>query len=185
MTSKASIRERMVARRNLVSRVLCEKLALQQRDHAINGLQFRGVIGAYRPTKREADPWPLLIDLHERKLTIALPCLGEHHSLIFRRWEPGDTLSTNRLGIEEPLPEAPELTPDMFILPLIAFDMKGHRLGYGGGYYDRLLAQPSYSSSRRIGYGYDFQKVECLPSEPYDVTLDYVVTETALYRFLE
>ncbi len=182
---KAALRRRMLARRDLVSLALREHHALQQRDYALDGLHFKGVVAGYRPIRREADPTPLLQVLADRGLTLALPCMEESRTLRFRVWHPGDPLRENRLGIEEPLMTAPEIMPDMFLLPLVAFDEEGRRLGYGGGDYDRLLADKAYERARRIGYAYEFQKADRLPSEPHDATLDYVVTEARLYRFLD
>jgi 5-formyltetrahydrofolate cyclo-ligase len=185
LSDKAALRERILARRDLVSLALQETFALQQRDHALDGLHFKGVVAGYAPIRREADPMPLLQVLADRGLTLALPCLKENRTLTFRTWHPGDVLRTNRLNIEEPLPNAQEVKPDMFLMPLVAFDEYGQRLGYGGGYYDRLLGEKTYERARRVGYGYEFQKVDRLPREAHDATLDYVVTEAKLYRFLD
>jgi 5-formyltetrahydrofolate cyclo-ligase len=184
-STKQALRERILARRDLVSLALREKNALQQRDFALEGLNFKGVIAGYRPVRREADPTPLLRELAERGLMLALPCVMEDRRLIFRQWQFGDPLREGAWKIEEPLKQAPVVKPDMILLPLVAFDPQGQRLGYGGGYYDRLLADPAYERARRVGYGYEFQKVERLPSEAHDARLDYVVTEAALYRFLD
>lgn len=183
--SKQALRERILDRRDLVSLALREKYALQQRDHALEGLSFKGIIAGYRPVRREADPAPLLRELAERGHTLALPCVLENQRLVFRQWQFGDPLREGAWKIEEPLKQAPQVTPDVVLLPVVAFDPQGQRLGYGGGYYDRLLADPVYERARRVGYAYEFQKVERLPSEAHDATLDYVVTEAALYRFLD
>lgn len=184
-SEKKALRERLLSRRDLVSLVLQEVHALKQREHALEGLNFKGIVAGYRPIRREADPTPLLKALAEKDIPLALPCITESRTLIFRAWHPGDPLRENALKIEEPMKEAPVVKPDIILLPLVAFDRSGQRLGYGGGYYDRTLALPEYERARRVGYGYEFQKVERLPSQPHDATLDYVVTEAALYRFLD
>ncbi|MBY0356168.1 MAG: 5-formyltetrahydrofolate cyclo-ligase [Rickettsiales bacterium] len=183
--TKAALRSHLLARRDLVSLALQENFALQQRDHALEALTFKGVVAGYRSIRREADPSPLMQVLYDRKIALALPCLLDDKKMMFRQWTPGDPLRLNALNIEEPLPQAPEVMPDMLIMPLVAFDLSGQRLGYGKGYYDRLFANPAYERARRIGYAYEFQKLERLPSEPHDATLDYVATEAAFYRFLD
>ena len=185
ISEKKALRERILSRRDLVSLVLQEMHALKQRELALEGLIFKGVIAAYRPIRREADPTPLMKALAEKDITLALPCITDERTLVFRLWQPGDPLRENALKIEEPLPQAPEMKPDMIILPVVAFDTQGTRLGYGGGYYDRTLADPAYERARRVGYAYEFQKAERLPKESHDATMDYVVTETSLYRFLD
>ena len=115
-----------------------------------------------------------------------LPCLEEDGRLRFAPWRPGDELVSNRFGIPEPsvLPNS-RLSPEsmaVILMPLLAFDAAGHRLGMGGGWYDRSLAfrHDTTAPPRLVGVGYGFQQVHALPSEPWDVPLDAVVTEAGL-----
>ncbi len=115
-----------------------------------------------------------------------LPCLEADGRLSFAPWRPGDALESNRFGIPEPaLAKSSRLAPQdmaVILMPMLAFDAAGHRLGMGGGWYDRSLAfrrsQPA--PPRLVGVGYGFQQVAELPFESWDVPLDAVVTETGL-----
>jgi 5-formyltetrahydrofolate cyclo-ligase len=107
--------------------------------------------------------------------------------LEFRRYRAGEQLQLNRYGIAEPSPgrevlAAPEL--DLIITPLVGFDRRGHRLGMGGGYYDRALRQSSNRSNKPllIGAAHSFQELEKVPTEAWDRRLQGVVTEQAYYR---
>lgn len=115
-----------------------------------------------------------------------LPCLEDDGRLRFAPWRPGDALESNRFGIPEPAlsPDARLAPEDMavILLPLLAFDDAGHRLGMGGGWYDRSLGfrHDRPAPPRLVGVGYRFQQVDALPAEAWDVPLDAVVTESGL-----
>lgn len=113
-----------------------------------------------------------------------LPCLVEGRRLQFAPWRLGEPLQQNRYGIPEPERTA-RLEPgelDVVLVPLVGFDARGHRLGAGGGYYDRSFAfrreHPTGSRPLLVGIGYDCQEVEALVAEPWDVAMDRVVTPT-------
>ncbi len=109
----------------------------------------------------------------------ALPSTGARGaSLTFRAWQPGDATVAGPFGIREPASHAELLDPDVLFVPLAAFDRRGHRIGSGGGYYDRTLAElRARKRVRAIGIAYSAQEVLFLPSEPHDQPLDLVVTE--------
>ena len=119
-----------------------------------------------------------------------LPCLTPENQLRFGPWRPGDPLVQNHYGIPEPdLAPTSQLAPpdlDIVLVPLLAFDRRGTRLGAGGGYYDRSFAflkdRTGPARPRLIGVGYDFQELDSLPAEAWDVPLDAVVTETRTLR---
>jgi len=108
-------------------------------------------------------------------------CVGD--SLIWHVSKPGDPLQTGAYGILEPLPTAPTLHPsevDLILVPAVACDYQGYRLGYGGGYYDRLLNSPQWSSKPTIGIVFDFAYLPQLPIDPWDQPLQAICTETGL-----
>lgn len=116
-----------------------------------------------------------------------LPVLGSGRTLVFREWRAGQPLSTNRFGIPEPS-EGPLIAADALavaLLPLLAFDSRGHRLGQGGGWYDRSFdvrertAQPPLL----IGVGYAWQQVEALDAAAWDVPLDAAATDAGILHF--
>jgi 5-formyltetrahydrofolate cyclo-ligase len=105
-------------------------------------------------------------------------------ALSFREWREGDALVDNHHGIAEPRADAETVTPDVVFVPLLAFDARGHRLGYGGGYYDRTLdALRAKGKILAIGVAYAGQEVAEILSEPHDHALDAVIAETGLRKF--
>jgi 5-formyltetrahydrofolate cyclo-ligase len=109
-------------------------------------------------------------------------CVGK--DLSWHRWQPDRPLVTGAYGILEPAPELPRLEPDrvdLMLVPAVAIDRGGYRLGYGGGYYDRLRADPVWGKIPTIGIVFDFANVDLLPIDPWDLKLDAVCTEAG-YR---
>ena len=138
------------------------------------------VVAGYRAVPPEMDPAPVMAALAERGHPLALPCTGPLGSvLLFRRWRPGDAMRKGALGIEEPLPAAESLMPAVALVPLLGFDRRGHRLGQGGGYYDRTLAAGTMLA---VGLAYAAQEVEVVPTEPWDRRLDWIITEREAIR---
>jgi len=139
-----------------------------------------GVLSGFQAIRDEVDVAPLLLALHRCGVALALPCvLGAETGLIFRRWRPGEALRQGAFGILEPSTEAPVVHPQLMLLPLLAFDRRGHRLGYGGGFFDRTLAirRPALA----VGVGFAAQEVADVPVDGHDVLLDLVLTEQGLF----
>jgi 5-formyltetrahydrofolate cyclo-ligase len=163
------------------------RLAL--RDRYLAAFQPRAgmVVSAFWPMPGELDLRPLLEALHARGCVCALPVVVSRHApLVFRTWEPGVALVTSRFGIAEPGAERPEARPEHALVPLLAFDDEGYRLGYGGGFYDRTLAALRADVAGpfvAIGVGLEAQRRPSLPREPFDQRLDWLVTEQAVIRF--
>jgi len=142
-------------------------------------------VGGYWPLEDEIDPRPLLERLAGEGLELSLPCLEECASpLVFRRWRPGDSLRPGAFGVMEPERSAEILRPDLLLVPLLAFDRAGYRLGFGGGYYDRTIAALASESQklRRVGLAFAGQEVDHVPREAHDAPLDLVVTEAGPIR---
>ncbi|MGI9408161.1 MAG: 5-formyltetrahydrofolate cyclo-ligase, partial [Hyphomicrobiaceae bacterium] len=109
--------------------------------------------------------------------TVLPTVLDDRPDLVFRRWKPGDPLATGAFGVEEPLPESPAIDPSTLIIPLLAFDRAGYRLGYGGGYYDRTIERLGKAGRiTTIGVAYDEQEVIHVPREAHDQKLDAIAT---------
>jgi 5-formyltetrahydrofolate cyclo-ligase len=136
-------------------------------------------VAGFWPMGPEIDIRPLLLALQGRGHRIALPVTPKRgNPLRFRQWQPGDVLARGPLGTSQPGAEAPDLTPDWLLVPLLAFDRAGRRLGYGGGYYDRTLA--SLPGATAIGVGYACQEVDEVPAGVDDAPLAAVATERGL-----
>lgn len=140
-------------------------------------------IGGYWPIGDEFDPRPLLLRLASQGVGLALPAITEPGTpLSFRSWQPGTPLRPGPLGTS--VPEGPDCTDAviMLLVPLLAFDRRGQRLGFGGGYYDRTLARlrrrPNFQYA--IGIGFAAQRVAQVPAGPTDAPLDAILTEQAL-----
>lgn len=136
---------------------------------------------AYFSFRQEPD----LKGLFELDKTWAFPrCVGK--SLSWHVWQPGETLKSGKYGILEPNSTAPPLDPataDLILVPTVACDRHGYRLGYGGGFYDRLLAQESGLKVTTIGIVFDFAAGVELLKDPWDMPLDFVCTETKLNKY--
>jgi 5-formyltetrahydrofolate cyclo-ligase len=139
---------------------------------------FRTVAG-YWPMRGEIDLRPLLLALADGGRDVALPIvIAPNRPLEFRRWRPGVALVTDRFGIAHPSPDAAALEPDVLLVPLLAFDRRHYRLGYGAGFYDRTLAAlRARKKVLAIGVAYSAQRVEEVPLDGWDEALDLVLTE--------
>jgi 5-formyltetrahydrofolate cyclo-ligase len=137
------------------------------------------VVSGFMPLNSEIDPLPLLARLAEAGAKLALPVVvAKGAPLIMRAWQFGAPLTVGAWGIREPLADALLVDPDIVIVPLLAFDRRGHRLGYGAGYYDlTLTALRAKKTIVAIGIGYAAQEVAEVPITPHDARLDLVLTE--------
>jgi 5-formyltetrahydrofolate cyclo-ligase len=141
------------------------------------------VVGGYWPIGTEMDVRPLLTALYERGHVCGLPVAHRGRPLTFHRWRPNDRLLRGRFDIQVPDHNTPTVDPDVFFVPMLAFDASGMRIGYGGGYYDRTVAAiRARKPLLAVGIAYAAQEVERVPSEKFDQRLDWVVTEVAARR---
>ena len=135
------------------------------------------IIGAYYPFNYEIDILKILKRLEQKNFTISLPKIKKNNQMNFYEWSSNEPLSINIFGIPEPLSNK-KIYPDILLVPLVAFDNRLNRLGYGGGFYDRYLSRIKNTKKiLTIGVGFSFQKIEKLPTNKYDMKLDYVITE--------
>lgn len=138
-------------------------------------------VGGYHAHWDEADPALLLARLVELGCAIALPrVVAKDAPLEFHHVPDGAVLAPGSFGIPEPLAHWPRAVPDVLLVPLLAFDGAGRRLGYGGGFYDRTLAALNVPA---IGIAYAGQEVPSLPAEPHDMALSAILTEQGLRHF--
>ena len=167
MTDKKSLRAEKLALRLQISPAMREDAALKAKDIFLRAVPLKGheIIAGYTPMKGEIDDLPLLCHLLDKGHRCVLPLVtGADEPLSFHAW--GDTSSL--------------LTPDVIITPLLAFDRDCHRLGFGGGHYDRTFAH--LKQGLKVGFAYDMQLTEKIPALAHDVKLDMVVTEKNVYK---
>jgi len=143
------------------------------------------IVSGFSPLKSEINPVPLMRAFADAGAGLALPVVaGRGKPLIMRAWSFGAPLVAGVWGIREPPPSAPEVFPDMLIVPLLAFDRTGHRIGYGAGYYDMTIARlRRVRSVTAIGIAYAAQEFADIPVTERDARLDFVLTERETLDF--
>lgn len=140
------------------------------------------IVASYLPMVDEADPGRLTAAAASQGHPVALPHVTDRQApMRFLRWSPGEPVETGRYGLRQPRADAPELSPDIILTPLVAFDRQGARLGQGAGYYDRAFA--AEPAALRIGVAWAMQQVEALPVDPWDISLHAVITEQGWIGF--
>jgi 5-formyltetrahydrofolate cyclo-ligase len=137
------------------------------------------VVAGFMPMKSEINPLPLMRKLSAAGARLALPVVaGQGKPLIMRTWAFGEPLIAGVWGIREPAPLAPAVAPDILIVPLLAFDRAGQRIGYGAGYYDLTIAAlRARQAVVAIGVAFAAQEIAAVPATPRDAPLDLVLTE--------
>jgi len=177
---KSELRRMAMARR--------EALPATDRIAAAQAIAARGlpvtaaagmVVSGYSPLKSEISPMPLLRRCADAGADLALPVvIGRGKPLVMRAWAFGAPLDSGVWGIRQPTAAAPEVFPDILIVPLLAFDRRGHRIGYGAGYYDMTLARlRAMKPVTAIGIAFAAQEIDLVPATPRDARLDFVLTE--------
>ena len=182
-TKRAMRREAAVRRRELtVPAGAPRRLIGNLRD--TGALRDGATVSGFWPIGSEIDLRPLLLALAARGHAVALPVVvGSDRPLVFRAWHEGDAMAEGPYGIREPLESAPEVTPQILLVPLLAFDRAGYRLGYSGGFYDRSLSVlRSRGDAVAIGAAWAAQEVPAVPHDTHDQPLDWMLTERECFR---
>jgi 5-formyltetrahydrofolate cyclo-ligase len=178
--AKSHLRSAMIARR--------DGLPANERSAAAEAIAARPfplviypgtIVSGFMPMRSEINPLPLMKMLADAGAQLALPVTGRRgQPLVIRAWRWGEPLAAGVWGIREPKPEAPQVDPDVVLVPLLAFDRAGARVGYGGGYYDLTLARlRARKPVMAVGVAYAIQEIEQVPTTPRDAVLDLVLTE--------
>ena len=186
-TEKSRLRTEAIARRDALPadrrQAAAEAIAAQPFPLPVRA---GTIVSGFMPLKSEVNPLPLMRKLTEQGARLALPVItGRGQPLVMREWTWGEPLVAGIWGIREPQPQARAVDPDIVLAPLLAFDRTGHRLGYGGGFYDRTLAMWRHDGAGpliAIGVGLEAQRRPSLPREPFDARLDWLLTEEGLRR---
>ncbi|HJS61442.1 MAG TPA: 5-formyltetrahydrofolate cyclo-ligase [Pseudolabrys sp.] len=185
---KAQLREQAFARR--------DALPADERAAAADAIATRAfpvtvttgmIVSGFSPMKTEINPLPLMRKAVQLGARLALPAIaGRGKPLIMRAYAFGDELARGQWGIREPKADAPEVTPDILIVPLAAFDRAGHRIGYGAGYYDMTInALRAKKKVIAMGIAFAAQEITFVPATERDARLDFVLTEREVIDFRE
>ena len=163
-----------------------ERLATNNLQHALERYPTEARISGYLPIGTELSPVAVMQSLSDKGRVICVPVVDKtDHPLRFRRWSPSARLVISTHGIPVPA-EGNWERPRILIVPLLAFDHVGFRLGYGGGYYDRTLESLRRGGpTTAIGLAYSRQQIERVPRETFDQPLDMVVTERGIVSFAD
>lgn len=180
LLTKAQLRDVARARR---AELLRDGFAAALAAHAGQLKIARGaIVAGYHAHRDEADPALLLEALTRAGAHVAFPRVtAKDAALEFHCVPDGEILRPGAFGIHEPLDHWPRVTPDILLVPLLAYDDRGYRLGYGGGYYDRTLA--ALPGARAVGVAYAGQRVDFLPHDAHDCRLHAILTENGLTEF--
>jgi 5-formyltetrahydrofolate cyclo-ligase len=181
---KAELRGEARARRRALWRAgrgAAERAAANLPPDVLAGI---GAASLYSPMRDELDCGPLVRRLGQAGVRILLPVVvGPAQPLEFREWTKAP-LVPDGAGVLAPPPAAASARPDLVVVPLLAWDARGHRLGYGGGYYDRTLAAlRAEGPVLAVGLAFEGQRMDDLPHEPHDQKLDAILTEIGYSRF--
>ena len=179
-TSKQQRRNEAIARR--------DALSLEERQGAGEAIAARGlpiampsgaIVSGFMPMRSEISPIPLMRTLEAAGAKLALPIVaGRGKPLIMRAWAFGDALETGVWNIPQPRANAPVVDPDILIVPLLAFDRRGQRIGYGAGYYDMTINRlRGIKAITAIGIAFAAQEIPTVPATERDARLDLVLTE--------
>ena len=186
--AKNALREYAVARRRLAQRRSGPGSGIRAADHFLANVPVAPgeIVSGYWPIREEFDVMPLLRRLSGAGYRCALPFVHrKRHALIFREWRPGTMMFEGPFRIPEPTEAAAVLTPTLLLVPLLAYDAEGFRLGYGGGYYDKVLGELRAAGEPvlAIGMGFSEQMVERVPHSEKDERMDWIVTEQGAMPF--
>ena len=139
------------------------------------------ILGGYFPVNFEADSFQLMKLLKQKKFKLSLPVVSSKFDMNFYLWNFNDPLNVNKYGIPEPQLKK-KVIPDILLVPMVAYDDKLNRLGYGGGYYDRFLKKHEKKNIIKIGLAFSYQEIKRLPTNSFDKKMDFILTEKKLYK---
>jgi len=178
--AKAELRRFATLRRDAAAAAVAgAAAAVAERFFAAVRVPPGAAVSGFWPMRSEIDPRPILTELGALGHPFCLPVVvGKGRPLVFRAWRPGDALVAGDFGTQVPDAGQPDVVPRVLLVPLLAFDRNGYRLGYGGGFYDRTLAMlRAAGPALAVGLAVAAQEVESVPHDAMDARLDGIVTE--------
>ncbi len=183
---KKQLRQEALARRDALPVVWRIEASLQMADIAASiPVEPGQIVSAFWPMRSEVDIRPLMFALREKGARLCLPAILDKTTIVFRELVRGAELVQMSYGTAGPPEDAEVLDPSLMLIPLAAFDARGHRIGYGAGYYDRAISRlhDKGLDPRMIGIAFDCQEVPLVPDEAHDVIIPEILTESGLRQF--
>lgn len=183
---KKELRGQALARRDALPVTWRIEASLQMAEVAATiAVQPSTVVSGFWPMRSEVDSRPLMFALRDKGARLCLPAILDKTTIVFRELVRGAELIEMSFGTAGPAEDAEVLDPQLMLIPLAAFDARGHRIGYGAGYYDRAIARlhDKGMKPRMIGVAFDCQEVPLVPDEPHDVIIPEILSESGLRRF--
>lgn len=184
---KKNLRKQALARRDALDEFWRIEASLEMAEMARDTIPIEHgtIVSGFWPMRSEVDVRPMMFALREHGARLCLPAILDKTTIVFRELVHGAPMVDMGFGTVGPHEEAQVLDPDVMLVPLAAFDARGHRIGYGAGYYDRAIAklQDKGKEPRLVGIAFDCQEVERVPDENHDVIIPEILTESGLRRF--
>jgi 5-formyltetrahydrofolate cyclo-ligase len=184
---KKQLRALALSRRDALDPFWRIEAALEMAETARDAIAVRPgeIVAGFWPMRSEVDVRPALFALREKGARLCLPAILDGTTIAFRELVRGAPMVEMAYGTVGPHEAADVLDPSVMLVPLAAFDGRGHRIGYGAGYYDRAISKLHAKGlkPRLVGVAFDCQEVERVPDEEHDVILDEMLTESGLRRF--
>lgn len=184
---KKQLRKEALARRDALDEFWRVEIALEMAETAKEKIDVEPgqVVSGFWPMRSEVDVRPMMFALREHGARLCLPAILDKTTIVFRELVRGAPMVDMGFGTVGPHEEAEVLDPAIMLIPLAAFDARGHRIGYGAGYYDRAIArlQDAGKEPRLIGIAFNCQEVAKVPDEAHDVIVPEILTESGLRRF--
>jgi 5-formyltetrahydrofolate cyclo-ligase len=183
---KRELRKEALARRDALDPQWRIEASLAMAETARRHIQPEpyDIVSGFWPMRSEVDVRPMMHGLCEGGARLCLPAIIDKTTILFRELVRGATLIDTGYGTSGPGPEAEVLDPSIMLVPLAAFDARGHRIGYGAGFYDRAIARlhAAGRSPRLVGIAFDCQEISIVPDEPHDAIIPEIITESGLRR---
>ena len=179
---KSKIRKKIIKIRKKINNRNIKISYLKIFNEIKKDISKKKIIGGYYPVNHEIDILGFLSKLEIKGLQLSLPVIKKNNEMDFYRWSKDELLKLNDYGIPEP-EKNKKVFPDILLVPLVAFDSRLYRIGYGGGYYDRYIEKYSIKKNLlKVGIAHSCQKINRIPTNNYDKKLDLIITEKYVLR---
>ena len=189
ITKKKNLRAILTKKRNLIQRNLIQELNIDAFNELIESIELNKVevVGSFISIRSEISTKQLNKKIIKMKKKLAFPTIEKNsEELIFKSINSDKKFKLGKFNIPEPTTDNLEMTPQLFFVPCLGFDLNGYRIGYGGGFYDKTFAKLKKLNLffYTVGFAFDEQRQNKLPIDEYDYKLDFVLTEKQLYNFI-